>query len=97
MDKELPLWIVSRIKKSRAEQIATVRAKDAVSAVAVIVKQHSCGQRLASQYSDENYGNDLGQPPRKRMRFSDKAPLGHRQRHIDIICKNALRPDFPAF
>jgi hypothetical protein len=41
MDKELPLWIVSRIKGNRAEQIATVRAKDATSAVAAVVKQQS--------------------------------------------------------
>jgi len=41
MDKELPLWIVSRIKGSRAEQIAIVRAKDAASAVSSVVKQQT--------------------------------------------------------
>jgi hypothetical protein len=38
-DKELPLWIVSRIKGNRARQIATVRAEDAADAVAAVVKQ----------------------------------------------------------
>jgi len=41
MDKELPLWIVSRIKGSRAEQIAIARAKDAASAVSAVVKQQA--------------------------------------------------------
>jgi hypothetical protein len=39
MEKEQPLWIVSRIKGARAEEITTVRAKDAAGAVAAIVKQ----------------------------------------------------------
>jgi hypothetical protein len=39
MDKELPLWIVSRIKGRRAEEVATVRAKDAAGAVAAVVKE----------------------------------------------------------
>jgi hypothetical protein len=38
-EKEQPLWIVSRIKGARAEEITTVRAKDAAGAVAAIVKQ----------------------------------------------------------
>jgi hypothetical protein len=54
MDKELPLWIVSCIKGSRAEQIATVRAKDAASAVGAVVKQQAITdqehiKRLASR------------------------------------------------
>jgi len=39
MNKELPRWIVSRIKGSRAEQIAIVRAKDAASAVAAVARE----------------------------------------------------------
>jgi hypothetical protein len=35
------LWIVFCIKGSRAEEIATVRAKDAASAVAAVVKQQA--------------------------------------------------------
>jgi len=41
MDNELPLWIVSRIKGNKAEEIATVRAKDAAGAVAAVVKQQA--------------------------------------------------------
>jgi hypothetical protein len=43
MEKELPLWIVSRIKGSRAEQIATVSAMDAAGALA----------RLGSRVNDD--------------------------------------------
>ena len=38
-NKEQPLWIVSRIRGKAAEHIATVRAKDAASAVAAVVKE----------------------------------------------------------
>jgi hypothetical protein len=41
MDKELTIWIVSRIKGNRAKQIATVRAEDAAAAVAAVVKQQA--------------------------------------------------------
>jgi hypothetical protein len=53
-DKELPRWIVSRIRGSRSEEIATVRAKDAAAAVAAVVKQQAITdpeyiQRLAAR------------------------------------------------
>lgn len=38
---ELPLWIVCAIRGAWAEGIATVRAKDAVGAVAAVVKQQA--------------------------------------------------------
>jgi hypothetical protein len=41
MDKELPRWIISRIKGNKTEEIATVCAKDAASAVAAVVKQQA--------------------------------------------------------
>jgi len=50
MDNELPLWIVSRIKGNKAEEIATVRAKDAAGAVAAVVK--SKRSRIRSISSD---------------------------------------------
>jgi hypothetical protein len=36
--KENPRWIVTRIKGSKSEEIATVAAKDAASAIATVVK-----------------------------------------------------------
>ena len=39
MPKESPRWLVSRIRGSRAEEIATVAAKDALSAILVVVKE----------------------------------------------------------
>jgi hypothetical protein len=41
MDKELPRWIVSRIRGKAAAQIAIVRAKDAAGAVAAVVEQQA--------------------------------------------------------
>ena len=38
MPKDLPRWLVSRIRGNRAEEIATVAAKDALSAILVVVK-----------------------------------------------------------
>ena len=41
MTKELPWWIVSRMKGSRAEEITRVRAKDAASAISFATKESS--------------------------------------------------------
>jgi len=41
MDKELPRRIVSRIKGNKAEEIATVRAKDVAAAMAAVIKQQA--------------------------------------------------------
>ena len=38
MSKELPSWIVSRIKGSKNEYVTTVSAKDAEEAVATVVR-----------------------------------------------------------
>ena len=40
-DKEMPQWIVSRIRGKAAEQVAIVRAKDAAGAVAAVVKRRA--------------------------------------------------------
>jgi hypothetical protein len=41
MPKELPRWLVSRIKGSRAELITTIKAKDAKAAVALVIKERA--------------------------------------------------------
>ena len=40
-DRDLPLWIVSRIRSSKSEEIAAVRAKDSADDVAAVVKQRA--------------------------------------------------------